>query len=201
MTTYQSREFLFECSYCNKAIAKSKYKNHVVEAHGLPLSDIKQPEFSICPYCDKRSDKTSNTKCHIKLAHEKVYDCPCDFCSKAFLRPTELRKHTKAKHADKQPNMKCNFCDLYFIQSVLKMAHESRHKDWRKFKCDFCHECFYKIDELENHTDDYHPDEPFKVGCNMCTEQFVQNDGLRNHLRKVHLVMSFESLGKFKNLL
>jgi len=100
-----------------------------------------------------------------------------------FTNPT-LQAHLKIHQ--KERLHKCAFCSRRFLSMVTLDSHMSRHTGEKRFMCDICPICLFRIvQHYEKHCEG-HSTNPVSIKCHLCEMKFLYQRTLKIHLLKVH---------------
>lgn len=141
---------------------------------------------------------------------------PCQFCSKTFANPTNVRIHEKT-HETNEKLVKCPVCSKTFQQKDLRYHlpthntfycdhcpkvyqykagiknHIWMHKKQKRFNCETCSRGFDHMRLLRFHLLTHVDSHPFK--CDKCLRGFRSKHSIKNHFTLIH----FEGLRKTYN--
>jgi uncharacterized Zn-finger protein len=79
----------------------------------------------ICSYCKKAFTVFSVLNKHMRIIHEKFYQC--DICGEAFTNPSDLKAHERTHRGEKPYD--CDQCDKAFTQAVHLKHHKRKHTE------------------------------------------------------------------------
>ncbi|XP_070612331.1 PR domain zinc finger protein 4 isoform X2 [Erythrolamprus reginae] len=102
----------------------------------------------------------------------------CDFCSKAFSDPSNLRTHLKIHTGQK--NYRCVLCEKSFTQKAHLETHMVIHTGEKNLKCDYCDKLFMRRQDLKQHVLTHTQERQIK--CPQCEKLFLRTNHLKKHL-------------------
>jgi len=115
-------------------------------------------------------------------------DIKCPKCPKKFMFKSDLTRHDKRKHSNKQ-KLTCNNCSKEFSCQQNLLYHEKSHKS--EFKCNKCNKNFKKEQYFAKHMAEKHQIyTPYS--CSLCPWSFLKVSELNAHRKKMHN-LSFQS--------
>ena len=80
--------------------------------------------------CEKSYTTKFNLKRHVEIRHLKQKAHQCEFCSRKFVSPQNLKEHTFT-HTGEKP-YKCESCGEYFRQVSQLSLHKRNHEMGQK---------------------------------------------------------------------
>ena len=123
-----------------------------------------------CTQCNYSAKQKLHLEGHVARVHEGSKKFMCDECGVTFWRNSNLRKHVKDTHAEK--NFGCASCSYKTVhERSLKYHIESVHEGKEPYKCNICNKGFSGEKNLKNHILTVHEDKkPFN--CVICHLRF-----------------------------
>ncbi|MEJ1277180.1 PR domain containing 4 [Cricetulus griseus] len=112
------------------------------------------------------------------MGHMGMKPHKCDFCSKAFSDPSNLRTHLKIHTGQK--NYRCTLCDKSFTQKAHLESHMVIHTGEKNLKCDYCDKLFMRRQDLKQHVLIHTQERQIK--CPKCDKLFLRTNHLKKHL-------------------
>ncbi|XP_068625818.1 zinc finger protein 676-like isoform X3 [Battus philenor] len=209
-------------SSCDKEdttdVAVRKKGGKTASQFRLLSQDFKKDGDSyLCGHCDKRYDKISSLRFHLKTNHYKIPRYFCELCKKEFMTlapftvhkleehniddrfkckackgtfntKIQLRKHINNFHMLGE-RYKCDFCDYESFSFEGMYKHKFKHKTVKDYHCQFCRKSFLRKTTLDLHVR-IHTGDRRKV-CKECGQAFVQKASLNYHMTKYHPGVNF----------
>ena len=119
--------------------------SNLSETPGVEAEDVeklKEKQVFQCSTCNKRFNKRSALKRHVKThSEDKPFSCSkCDYGCNDL---SNLKKHEKT-HKNKRP-FKCRTCGKKFSLSHHLHVHERIHRNERSYKCEDCGKAFTQV--------------------------------------------------------
>ena len=138
-----------------------------------------------CESCSKAFSRPSKLKRHVYIVHEGHRDFHCDKCGKSFSRAQILRIHQETVHEGRKDHH-CEFCGKSFCQgSVLKQHIRAVHERQKTHLCVHCGKSFSQGQYLRKHIYIVHEGHrDFK--CTSCGKSFPSLGNLTVHFKTVH---------------
>lgn len=118
----------------------------------------------------------------LRKAKEAPKRYRCDLCGKAFVKLSDMDRHTRV-HTGEKPCI-CNICGKGFQQSHNLSKHLITHLHIRPYPCEICNKQFSRPDVLARHVLTHAIEKPFK--CSMCTKSFIRQSQLNIHMKHEH---------------
>ncbi|CAL2049600.1 unnamed protein product [Caenorhabditis brenneri] len=191
-----------QCPFCDKRFSNEmSLKKHFLKKHEN-VTDIRQclkcfksagnaAEMAahdceltyVCFSCTPLRNLCTETRLvnHYRKFHRgKNSGFHCDQCQQKFLTPRKLRRHKKMNHVFTK-NIRCHFCEEYFISEVAVMTHERIHTGIIKFECKVCDFRANRYVTMEEHMKHDHG-----CVCAICHERFAEYDEMRHHVYMEH---------------
>jgi KRAB domain-containing zinc finger protein len=181
-----------KCLHCQLGFTKSNLLDrHVAEAHPEHGGNVVvEGNGHNCHMCDKVFPFPSALKVHL-AAHKYK----CNYCEQIFTRQSAVDSHVREEHpgewveVEAKVENRCEICQKVFeYPSALKL-----HVAWHnKHKCRYCEACFPRLNLLEGHVRDEHPEEWDSVHseskatnnnrCHLCNKVLPYPSALKLHL-------------------
>ena len=180
-------DIVCSCDICGRVMTTyAKKMRHMKTVHRETEAG---KEFK-CFVCNSPFAKHSYFIKHLHEIHghakfEGSEECPV--CHRHFLAAnleTHIyTKHTKEKNESKK---KCTKCEKMILVDEFD-RHMARKHRIGGFKCDICDERFGKKNGLTMHSNQVHPDVPFKgsTKCRQCGI-YMTRSSVTYHMRNVH---------------
>jgi hypothetical protein len=121
---------------------------------------------------------------HMTALHgnKKESRYPCDQCDNGFDSITKLIWHRREKHRPDLTIFQCDECPRTFNHMTRFKEHMKDHEGWR---CPDCDQVFSQYHERREHYDKAHMLRMRHV-CEFCHQRFWREDNLRLHCRTRH---------------
>jgi len=141
----------YTCSFCSMTFNQwaNKQRHEKTHAGGTkPYS---------CDMCHRKYSERKEMELH-RAGHGGGRPHACQFCSKSFRKPSELRDHLRRMHMNERP-YQCQLCSkAFFVAHELKQ-HLMVHTGERPFACSFCPRTFTQKGNLKRHHERHHRSE------------------------------------------
>lgn len=202
------------CDVCGKSFSYSHALKVHLQSH-LPSYEREKLKKYFCSQCDKGFNLKSVLDHHIRLIHEKKYECVCDVCAQSFKNQTALNYHYTHHHTNPPKNaFECDECGAKFrFKDTLKHHIKRQHVNPGPHYCDFCGKEFQNYSGKKSHIKLVHLaertlqcsmcDKAFKTAkileeheaghrgiplysCEFCDRTFMSNANMYTHRRKMH---------------
>jgi len=173
------RKYICDC--CGKELTSHKtLENHMIDFHDSQLNTVN------CDICGKLFKNKQNLRFHVRCAHETpekkhlCIECGKCFLTKALLSQHMLRSHSKVEFP-------CSKCEKKFkIKSDLVRHFKIKHTERERLhNCVECGRDFYQRQQLLLHIACVHKKlKPFY--CEICDFKCARLNNLNLHRRKSH---------------
>ncbi len=181
---------------CSKAYGnRAGLGHHQRYFHKIGIDNSK--EELQCEFCDRRFAIKCFLDRHKKSVHENIRKYKCDKCVFSTDCKKLLEEHIQAIHSEVKPAIKCELCHKTFtFNSNLKRHKKSVHGDRQRYKCSFVPGCnfasYFKTD-LDNHYGRVHlKEKPYS--CKYCPYTASTPTLARNHEARRHLKLEMSYL-------
>lgn len=141
----------YTCSFCSMSFNQwaNKHRHEKTHAGGTKLYS--------CDMCHRKFSEQKEMELH-RAGHGGGRPRRCQYCSKSFRKPSELRDHLRRMHTNERP-YQCHLCTkAFFVPHELKQ-HLMVHTGERPFTCQFCLRRFTQKGNLKRHHERHHGDE------------------------------------------
>ncbi|XP_062702208.1 zinc finger protein 658 isoform X1 [Aedes albopictus] len=186
----------FECNICDRVVHSLDSYNSHLKMH---MSE-KTYECNLCPMkfytagnlgLHKRIHNTNaNYKPHKDWSghytvtqepgQDKIYTCK--LCGKSYTKTVmKINNHLKNHFKD----VKCDRCDLKFVNESQLKVHYVVHTKIREHKCDICGKYFLHKNNLTQHMKLHRNEQNY--ACEFCGKLFTYKEGMKAHIRNHHL--------------
>ncbi|KAJ9593951.1 hypothetical protein L9F63_014592 [Diploptera punctata] len=136
-----SGERPYSCSFC--PMTCNQWAN--MQRHEKTHAGGTKP-FS-CKICNRKFSDSKELELH-QAGHGGGRPRVCEYCSKSFRKPSELRQHLQRSHTNERP-YHCEFCNkAFFVAHDLKQ-HVMTHTGERPHECQFCDRTFTQRGNLK----------------------------------------------------
>lgn len=101
-----------------------------------------------CPKCKSAFYNVKMFNHHFCDDHGKVtFRCEC-----GYKTDTSPRMNSHLQNHARGVLLKCEFCSFKCIKVERLTTHQARHREVRKYSCDYCHIAFNLIHEFQRHS-------------------------------------------------
>lgn len=141
----------YTCSFCSMSFNQwaNKHRHEKTHAGGSKLYS--------CDMCHRKFSEQKEMELH-RAGHGGGRPRGCQYCSKSFRKPSELRDHLRRMHINER-SYQCQLCTkAFFVQHQLKQ-HVMVHTGERPFTCQLCLRKFTQKGNLKRHHERHHRDE------------------------------------------
>lgn len=138
-----SKDNLWLCDKCPdvKYSTKKQLIKHCIETHN---------EASVkCSYCPMAFDTAWRLQQHILSKHINYRSHKCSQCDKAFVKPSDLKKHQET-HSEVKRHA-CPHCAAKFKDKSNLKRHLSTHSGSKNYVCSSCGHKYQQIASLNRH--------------------------------------------------
>ena len=179
----EKERVLPQCPVCHK---KSRHPN-VSLIHERTLHGNCQSSF-VCGICSQLLSTKRELIQHRSI-HAEIKKFQCVFCSDAFTKSSDLRRHKKCHFVGvRAGRFQCGVCDKLFCYKYKRDAHQKVHDEGRGKKCDECGEDFVGKTELARHRITRHGKGELH-SCMLCDSELASEKSLRKHYINCHGVV------------
>ncbi|XP_001657702.2 zinc finger protein 83 [Aedes aegypti] len=186
----------FECNLCNRVV-------HSLDSYNSHLKMHMSEKTYECDLCPMKFYTAGNLGLHKKIhftnanykphkdwsghytvnqgpGQDKVYTCK--LCGKSYTKTVmKINNHLKNHFKD----IKCDRCELKFVNESQLKAHYVVHTGVRQHKCDFCGKDFLHKNNLTQHLKLHRNEQNY--ACEFCGKLFTYKEGMKAHIRNHHL--------------
>ncbi|TRY75029.1 hypothetical protein TCAL_15595 [Tigriopus californicus] len=174
----QASDLVLEC--CTQTFKQLKlYLAHIQDRHASHL-----PEPINCPHCPWNTDRAFKLRDHLQRIHEKKKDHPCQYCSQAFFKASDLKTHVQLHLGFKR--FTCEVCQKQFAHGSNFKRHRLTHTQIRPLVCAICGSRFRQHAGLRAHFWNIHHHPRSGFACPLCPVVVVTLDSLKRHGRAQH---------------
>ncbi|XP_055537209.1 zinc finger protein 83-like [Wyeomyia smithii] len=186
----------YECNLCHRVVHSLESYNSHLKMH---MSE-KTYECDLCPMkfytagnlgLHKRihsgnanykphKDWSGHYTVHQEPNQDKIYTCK--LCGKSYTK-TVMKINNHLKNHFKE--IKCDRCDLKFVNESQLKTHYVVHTGIRQYKCEFCGKDFLHKNNLTQHLKLHRNEQNF--ACEFCGKLFTYKEGMKAHIRNHHL--------------
>lgn len=138
---YNPKSWARHCEECGKFC--KDYDSFYAHKQIHRKDDEKIP----CPHCDKKVNRKSELRGHIKRIHEKSKkQYVCSSCTFATALKSTLNLHLREQHSGERP-FKCNICSQSYRSRNVLQEHIRRHNKEKQT----CKDCGKLVKHLNAH--------------------------------------------------
>ncbi|KAK3870361.1 hypothetical protein Pcinc_024412 [Petrolisthes cinctipes] len=133
------------CDVCGKAF-KHEYTRdkHVKTVH-------RDDREHMCPQCGALFKAKAYLDQHLSHVHTTKERVKCKHCGHDFKTEANLRSHIKTVHKTKNRKYPCKNCSKTFLAPKDLARHSKVHTGVKDFSCPKCHRCFSRKDNMAAH--------------------------------------------------
>ncbi|XP_058448287.1 uncharacterized protein LOC131428362 [Malaya genurostris] len=186
----------YECSMCHRVV-------HSLESYNSHLKMHMSEKTYECDLCPMKFYTAGNLGLHKKIhsgnanykphkdwsGHYTVTQQPgqdrvytCKLCGKSYTKTVmKINNHLKNHFKD----IKCDRCELKFVNESQLKTHYVVHTGIRQYKCDFCGKDFLHKNNLTQHLKLHRNEQNY--ACEFCGKLFTYKEGMKAHIRNHHL--------------
>ncbi|XP_053698248.1 zinc finger protein 83-like [Sabethes cyaneus] len=186
----------YECNLCHRVV-------HSLESYNSHLKMHMSEKTYECDLCPMKFYTAGNLGLHKRIhsgnanykphkdwsGHYTVYHEPnqdkiytCKLCGKTYTK-TVMKINNHLKNHFKE--IKCDRCDLKFVNDSQLKTHYVVHTGIRQYKCEFCGKDFLHKNNLTQHLKLHRNEQNF--ACEFCGKLFTYKEGMKAHIRNHHL--------------
>jgi hypothetical protein len=188
----KSHQMFDLCTICEKIFtARTKLREHLVNEHGLKVSE---DHLFVCSVCEKTHTSSIQLNEHIHVEHKMPKILPCAQCDKGFTTKTVLTLHLmefhefnpiesvsyKAELADARSNHNIGTESL-----ALNSMHVVEDHNLKGVRCNLCGKMLSCNRSLSDHKRQVH-DKANHIKCDQCNFTTFQPYMLKRHVLQIH---------------
>lgn len=186
----------YECSLCKRVV-------HSLDSYNSHLKMHMSEKTYECDICPMKFYTAGNLGLHKKIhtsnanykphkdwsghytvsqepGADKIYTCK--LCGKSYTKTVmKINNHLKSHFKD----IKCDRCDLMFVNESQLKVHYVVHTGIRQHKCDHCGKDFLHKNNLTQHLKIHRTERDY--ACEFCGKLFTYKEGMKAHIRNHHL--------------
>ncbi|XP_055623819.1 zinc finger protein 83-like [Toxorhynchites rutilus septentrionalis] len=186
----------YECNLCHRVV-------HSLESYNSHLKMHMSEKTYECDLCPMKFYTAGNLGLHKKIhsgnanykphkdwsghytvtqepGQDKIYTCK--LCGKTYTK-TVMKINNHLKNHFKE--VKCDRCDLKFVNESQLKTHYVVHTGIRQHKCESCGKDFLHKNNLTQHLKLHRNEQNF--ACEFCGKLFTYKEGMKAHIRNHHL--------------
>ena len=136
-------------------------------------------------YAVKKKNKKPSRRDIVAFVINGTTVYQCRYCNKVYTLKSNCRTHERKNH-EMDLKFTCRICDKKYLNRSDLNRHMCVHSENRPFKCNYCGECFKRIDALYTHCKAQHKlSHPYK--CSICGKKFWHRSARKKHMNVHHV--------------
>ncbi|XP_012274931.1 zinc finger protein 845 [Orussus abietinus] len=173
---------IYSCVICRSMFSSAGALEIHMKDHGIEDPNERNANSSCIEY-DRTEDAKPRVENMKPVSKTEIQNAECEYCGKVFSNYTNMKRHSKNIHGDRE-RVYCSECPRSFKRQIMLDKHvKAEHKVLKgSLQCHRCNKKFAFQANLNLHIRNVHEnlnEGSFK--CDICDRIFVEEQSLKTH--------------------